>query len=97
MLRALKWNTKNSDNHANHVTQVLWLLEAILECNKIPEGSSGDPWNLPQLGKMQPWFKGNIKEIVGATRDHDDEVCTYEKVDLEGPDAYLTLPGRAQA
>ena len=46
---------------------------------------------------MQPWFKGNIKEIVGATRDHDDEVCTYEKVDLEGPDAYLTLPGRAQA
>lgn len=91
MLRALKWNTSNSDNHANHVTQLTWLLEAIIECNKIPEGSSGDPWNLPQLGKMQPWFKGNLKEIVGGTKDDDDEVCTYEKVDLEGPDAYLTL------
>lgn len=90
MLRGLKWNTSQKANHANHVTDLLNLLERMLSTDE----TVGIPWNLPVFGATPAWHVlAADKPTPRINIKTNCVICAHNELDLsEGSEmAHLAL------
>ena len=80
MLRGLKWNTEQSANHTNHVTDLLNMLERVLAFND----PVVLPWKLPPFGQAPAWHAiDHTKPVTRISIKHNCTECEYEELEMQ--------------
>jgi hypothetical protein len=82
MMRGLAWNTRGVNNHTNHVTSLLQLLDRVHATAE----PMGPPWNLPVFNQVPEWHAATQGTACKSTINKNCVQCDFAEVDPTDPE-----------